>query len=854
MTPPKRPREAEGLKARTNPLRAVGIDLGTTNSTIAEARWEPDGARPKVRCVEVEQPTLEGTYTHVLVPSVVAIHGERVWVGEGAKRLRSRAPELGLEQNRNLFFECKNDIGIAKTYHRAPEGFRSASEIGGKVLAALQAAALADDETPIERVVVTVPASFQAAQRRDTLEAARLAGLELSGGDLLDEPVAAFLDYMAGHDDPAGFGPDEAATDGTLTPALSQREREKGGRGQAPHPQALTPALSRKREREKGSEREREESTRSGDLVVLDFGGGTCDVAVLRLAHSDDGSLQVSPLAVSRYHRLGGGDIDAAIVHEVLIPEMARQNGLKSFDLTFEDKKKVLEPSLLGLAEALKISLCTEVGRLESFGKYDGADKGAIAAQQPITVEVRVGDKTLRLARPRLSAARFEELLTPFLDHDLLYARETEYRLTCSVFAPLQDALDRSGLDAKEVNYFLMVGGSSLIPQVVRAVRPFFPKATVLSYPDRESVQVAVARGAALHAAALALTGRGLVRPVANDAISLRTESRLLELIPKGAELPFPAEGWERATGLVVPVTSGKRPVDIRLELVAGMGAEERPLFRGRWSVPPPVSKGEGLVLEYRYDANQILELKLALATKAGTGSYECTVENPLTNVVNPQAARLKLDALEENIRTGKVPKEDLPVALMEAAELMAELGHRERAFAQLKKVLQGLNRPESGILNKMGLLAAEIGDHERAEKLYREATDADPHWGGPLFNLALEYQRRGDLGDALEAADSALSRERLAPYLVLRGKLAGERGDREGRDRNLAEAFERFAPPARLNDWALGWLLTAAHMAGDSELEEKARAERKLRARVPEGVEEGGTLPGLRHLEIVRK
>jgi hypothetical protein len=209
-------------------------------------------------------------------------------------------------------------------------------------------------------------------------------------------------------------------------------------------------------------------------------------------------------------------------------------------------------------------------GAPESFGKYEGADKQAIAAQQPLTVEVRVGERTLRLTRPRLTAAGFEKLLAPFLDHDLLYARESEYRLTCSVFAPLQDALDRSGLDAKEVEYFLMVGGSSLIPQVVRAVRPFFPNATVLTYPDRESVQVAVARGAALHAASLALTGRGLVQPVANDTISLRTEARLLELIPKGSELPFPAEGWERAAGLVVPVTSGKLPVDIRVELVAG--------------------------------------------------------------------------------------------------------------------------------------------------------------------------------------------------------------------------------------------------------------------------------------------
>ncbi len=816
MTPPKRGSEPAGPAEREAPLRVVGIDLGTTNSTIAEVRWELGGS-VRLRCVDVEQPTLEGTYTHVLFPSVVAIHGDRVWVGEGAKRLRSRAPELGLEQNRNLFFECKNDMGVAKTYHRAPEGFRSAAEIGAMVVGALHAAARADDRAPIERVVVTVPASFQAAQRRDTLEAASVAGLTLSGGDLLDEPVAAFLDYVMGKE--SGEGRTGARALELLTsPALG-----------------ITEGLE-------------------GTLAVLDFGGGTCDVAVLRLARGEAGRLAVSPLSVSRYHRLGGGDIDAAIVHEVLIPEMVRENGLGPFDLTFEDKKKVLEPSLLGLAEALKISLCTEVARLESFGKYADADRAAVAAQQPVTVEVRVGERKLKLTRPRLSAMQFEKLLVPFLDHDLLYARETEYRLTCSVFAPLQDALDRSTLDPGEVDYFLMVGGSSLIPQVAREVRAFLPNAKVLSYPDRESVQVAVARGAALHAASLALTGRGLVQPVAADGISLRAEGRLLELVAKGVELPVPSEGWMRKTGLTVPATSARQPVDIRVELVAGEGEEERPLFRGRWTVPPPVTRGEGLILDYRFDENQILELRLSLAARAGTGVFECTVENPLTNVVNPQAARLKLDALEEDIRTGKVVKEEVPTALVEAADLMAELGHRERAFAQLKKVLQSMNRPAGHLLNRMGMLAAELGDHDRAAKLYHEAAAADAEQGAPLFNLALMLERRGETAEALQEIDGALERERDAPYLVLRARIDGGLGHEAARERDLAEALAAFAAPPRLDEWALGWLITAARMAGRKTLEEQASAEMKLRKRQPDAGEEGGLLPVMRHLEIVKQ
>ena len=53
----------EGCAQRlfAHPVRALGIDLGTTNSTIAEIIWQPSGPEPKVRCLEVDQETLSGT-------------------------------------------------------------------------------------------------------------------------------------------------------------------------------------------------------------------------------------------------------------------------------------------------------------------------------------------------------------------------------------------------------------------------------------------------------------------------------------------------------------------------------------------------------------------------------------------------------------------------------------------------------------------------------------------------------------------------------------------------------------------------------------------------------------------------
>lgn len=146
-------------------LRVLGIDLGTTNSTVCEIVWEPGEDKPgPPRCLNIDQATTQGRYTHVLIPSVVALYQDEVWVGEGAKRLRA-SPGAGLEEYKSWFAETKNDIGVRRTYHWAPAGFGSARAVAAEILKFLHHAALAESEIPVSRVVVTVPASFQAAQR-----------------------------------------------------------------------------------------------------------------------------------------------------------------------------------------------------------------------------------------------------------------------------------------------------------------------------------------------------------------------------------------------------------------------------------------------------------------------------------------------------------------------------------------------------------------------------------------------------------------------------------------------------------------------------------------------------------------
>ena len=193
---------------------------------------------------------------------------------------------------------------------------------------------------------------------------------------------------------------------------------------------------------------------------MFDFGGGTCDVAVLAVQPLGQDRVAVSPRAVSRYHRLGGGDLDAAILYEVLLPQLLDQNPIPGFSPGFTEKKKVIEPAYLGIAEALKIGLSIQIRRLRSFGKYDNADKSQIVKVVSGRVPpCKVGEHRLVLQSPSLSAAQFEALLQPFLDRDSLTAVDTDYRMTASVFAPLDDALSRAELNRGDIDFCLLVGG-----------------------------------------------------------------------------------------------------------------------------------------------------------------------------------------------------------------------------------------------------------------------------------------------------------------------------------------------------------------------------------------------------------
>jgi molecular chaperone DnaK len=374
-----------------------------------------------------------------------------------------------------------------------------------------------------------------------------------------------------------------------------------------------------------------------------------------------------------------------------------------------------------------------------------------------------------------------------------------------------------------------MVGGSSLIPRVVAAVGEEFPNADIITYGDAASIQTAVARGAAYHALSLALTGHGLVKTVAHDAIFLRTTDGLVELVPKRAELPFPtAERYARIETLAIPETSADGTLEVRLEIVAG--EDHRTLGMRVWDVGVPVERGDPLVLEVCFDENQVLHLELTLARATDALPFVYRIENPITHVVNPSEARVRIDETEEDLNAGNVPPDEVPTKYVNLAEDYSDLGQRERALDCLHKALKKRGEPSASILNRMAMLYGELGDDARQEKFYREAAAVNPAWGGPLFNLALAQHRRRLYAEALESIDEAIERERDAPYFVLRAMICESLGNAKERERSLEDATAAFGPVAALDEWALGWLVTCAKMKGDEKLLAAAQDERQAR------------------------
>ncbi|MEZ5528563.1 MAG: Fe-S protein assembly chaperone HscA [Porticoccaceae bacterium] len=175
--------------------RAVGIDLGTTNSLVATVR----SGTPE---------TLPDTEDRHLLPSVV--HYDRtgdITVGYQAQALASEDPLNTLSSVKRFMGRGVTDVktlGSQLPYElvasdssmpnfRTVAGDISPVSVSAEILSVLASRAESALDGPLDGAVITVPAYFDEAQRQATKDAAMLAGIKVLR--LLNEPTAAAVAY-----------------------------------------------------------------------------------------------------------------------------------------------------------------------------------------------------------------------------------------------------------------------------------------------------------------------------------------------------------------------------------------------------------------------------------------------------------------------------------------------------------------------------------------------------------------------------------------------------------------------------------------------------------------------------------
>ncbi|MDC0713146.1 Hsp70 family protein [Stigmatella sp. ncwal1] len=223
---------------------AFGIDLGTTNSVISHL---VDG-RPVALPIDGSP----------IVPSVALYTDEGTIVGRQARNLELQMPE-------RCVHSVKRKMGTPYLYTLAGREL-SPEQVSADILAALKQGAEEATGGPVRDVVITVPAYFDDAQRRATLDAGERAGLHVLR--LLNEPTSASLVY-----------------DRLLPPEAES---------------AAEPEI----------------------LLIYDLGGGTFDVSVLEVFQ---GVREVR--ATTGNTHLGGDDFDEKLVQHFL-DELARNQGV----------------------------------------------------------------------------------------------------------------------------------------------------------------------------------------------------------------------------------------------------------------------------------------------------------------------------------------------------------------------------------------------------------------------------------------------------------------------------------------------------------------------------------------------
>ncbi len=351
----------------------IGIDLGTTNSSIARFA---DGVLNIYKNFSTQKET---------TASVVAFRKERVVIGDKAKEFQKRS-------SNNVFSHFKRKMGTNHTYFVASRNeFVTPVDLSKYIL--MELSKFVPSTVNKDAVVITIPASFDTIQSNATKTAGYNSGFKEV--ILLQEPIAASIAYV-----------------------------NKSG-----------------------------QSLESKTWIVYDLGGGTFDVALIKII---DGEMKIVDHIGDNY--LGGMDFDELIIKEIFLERIKLIKGYENILTEINDidsDNGMFYQRLMYLAEEVKKELSTS---------------------EIVEVDIDLKEEDLFL---EINRREFENLIEPVLKRTIEMTRKM---LVANHITDL--------------DHIFLVGGSTYIPLVKEKLRNEFE----VKVDDSIDPITAVVNGAAYYA------------------------------------------------------------------------------------------------------------------------------------------------------------------------------------------------------------------------------------------------------------------------------------------------------------------------------------------------------------------
>ena len=553
----------------------VGIDFGTS-TTVASVATLDTGGRFDVHALDIRVKDEEGGFSSSrTTPTIIACVNDLPIFGAAAEKFK-----YTFTKNKDIWYSFKMELGenLGNKYSESVLGndpdypVRNPQDatrlffffMKHQIEAAVRELGLPSDI----RYAVTIPASFEANQRKDLIDALEANDIEVSDQVLIDEPNAAFLSYVF-----------ESARDG--------------------HPISVPDAENL-------------------DILVFDYGAGTCDISILEVGKDHKGIYSKNK-AISRFDKCGGDDIDRFLAEKYLLPQILKSSGVDAKKLRSKDRKKIVS-RLMKPAELLKIKICENVSlkmnNLE-LPLLSNSDE-VVTLSKTVSFDTRVGRMTL--ANPGISYRQFNEAMKVFLNQmssSVAKMGEDDYN---SVFTNIKSALEKANRRKEDIDYVLFIGGSSYNPYLQYALKCFFKESELLI---PHNLQTHVSQGAAIHSLLFNAMGFNMVNPITGEKIlAIARDGRTELLVPEGASIPRPVAMNEN---LSVPV-EGQKVIEV--PICVRDRSQVLSVLRIESPRPEGFHEGENVRLDILITADKLLKV----AAWIGGVRYDIDPINPFAN------------------------------------------------------------------------------------------------------------------------------------------------------------------------------------------------------------------------------